>query len=625
MKSLNFTAITISSGLLATLALHAEDKAPDVKTDAYRTSLSQEQLRSDTTRVKAELGALLEEYGQYRAAAPELAKLKDVAGELDLLQDQDMRAVVQILREASRLESAETARTKVVEASVEQKTIQTRLQELADRLSLQKAQAAMRERLESLALRQAANLRQTQRVADTGSTPHDVKWDAHETAPLAQAEQKAISAEVAMVSDSLKYLAATEDPKAAKAFSAALAKVDEAQLKAKAQDADRKMSDNFQQAADTEKQILGGLKTAIATLDAERSKEERDREMAEKLSGLAEKEKALTQATTQAWSNSQNDIRHDQEAISDQAELAQAVLQQLNGQAAATVSEAHQTSEDLVKELNKNGLFDHVDSVAKATDSQTAVARKLEAASDLLQKEATELAKQNPSSQGQNASSQAANSPADKQAAEDAGKMREMAGQLESARQGMQMANRQIQQKGDQNDTRTRLDRAAQELHQAEARAQSMGEALPKDVGEHISKASEQNNLSREGIGKGDPSQQEQSRWKLDEAQREVDRALASLQNAANQMALQQQQQQRAENAKQASKPMGNDRSIGGKVTGNVSNTDLANTDIIAGGKRDSGQREALSLLQQEKAPAEYEEMVQQYIRNLAKGELPAK
>lgn len=619
-------------GLLAfsSIPALAEDKPADAKTNAYRDSLSQEQLRSDTTRVKGELDALMEEYGTYRAAAPEMERLKEVVGGLDQLQDREMREVVQMLREASRLDNADGAKNKISQAAAGQKNIQVRLRELADRLAQQKAQAAMRQRLEDLALRQAANLRETQRAADSGSTPKEMKWDVREAAEAAKTEQKALTAEIALVEQSLKYLSDNEDPTQAKAFAEAAEKANEAKLAEHAQEANQRMEENFQQAAESERKVLEGLKDALAALDAARPKEERDRELGEKLDNLAQKQKQLTDATTDAWSNKQEDIRKEQGRISDEAELAQEMLEKLNNDAAAKVADARQTSENVVKDLNERGLLDRSDAVARTTDGQNSVAEKLAEAGEMLKKEAAELAKNNPSSQGQADGGQEPVSAEEAQQAAEAEaameKMRDIGEKLQDAGQQLEMANRQLSQNGDKNDAGQRMDRAGEKLKQAAEEAKAMADSLPKNVGEHIAKAIEQNAESRKGVGQGSADDQERARWKLDEAEREVDRALADLQSATSQMA--QKQQQAKQNGqklagKQRSSP--NDKNPAPPSADEKSDTNEADGMLATGGARDSGQREALSLLKQEKAPPQYEDEVKQYIQNLAKGQLPAK
>lgn len=622
MKRLIPTALGLFTTFSALPAL-AADKPADVKTHAYRDSLTQEQLRADTTRVKAELAALMEEYGSYRVAAPEMERLKEVAGGLEQLQDREMREVVQMLREASRLESPDSAKSKVSQAAAGQKNIQTRLRELADRLAQQKAQSAMRQRLEALALRQAANVRETQRAADSGSTPKDLKWEVREATAAAQIEQKALTAEISLVEQSLKYLADNQDPVQAKAFADAAEKADEARLADHAQEANKQMEGNFHQAADAERKVLEGLKSTLAALDAARTKEERSRELGEKLDQLADKQKQLTAATTRAWSNNQDEIRKEQGSITDQADLANAMLQRLNNDAASKVEEARQTSDNVVKDLNQRGLLDKADAVAHATDGQNTVAEKLAAAGEIMKKEAAELAKNNPSSQGQDTGRQDPNATQDPQQSADTAaameKIQDIGEKLQNAGQQLEMANRQLSQKGDKNDAGQRMDRANQQLQQASAEAQAMGATLSEKVGEHISKAIQQNSESRKGVGQGSQEEQEQARWKLDEAEREVDRALADLQGSANQMAQQQQSKG------QKGRPSPDNRNPAPPTPDEKSDTSEANGQLAIGGGRDSGQREALSLLKQEKAPPQYEEKVRQYIQNLAKGQLPAK
>ena len=109
------TALIVTSSLVA--GISAAQEPHSAKTTAYQTSVSQEQLRASTRRLKTEMVGLLDEYGQYQAATGELAKLKNALGQLDTVSENDMLAVVKILRDASRMEKGDDTKAKLVEAS----------------------------------------------------------------------------------------------------------------------------------------------------------------------------------------------------------------------------------------------------------------------------------------------------------------------------------------------------------------------------------------------------------------------------------------------------------------------------------------------------------------------------
>jgi hypothetical protein len=87
-----------------------------------------------------------------------------------------------------------------------------------------------------------------------------------------------------------------------------------------------------------------------------------------------------------------------------------------------------------------------------------------------------------------------------------------------------------------------------------------------------------------------------------------VDKALAALQEAANQLAT-------ADQGDEPGSGEGTGKGSGGKGEGSGP---PAGKLFIAGSVSGEAQREALSLLKQDKAAPEYEPMVNQYIKNLA-------
>ncbi|MDB6076569.1 MAG: hypothetical protein JWO82_316 [Akkermansiaceae bacterium] len=621
MKALHFTTgAMIASGLLTASA--ADPKPPEIKNTAYQGSVSEEQLRADTKRVMGEISALKDEFGRYPSVQAELARLERAAGDLGRLEESDMREAARILRDASRLENPENTKSKVLEAATAQKKIQTQLREIADRLAVQRDLAEMQQRFEALALRQAANLRETREAQDPKHPDNSAAQ------AMAQAEQAALAKEIATASESLKEVANTEVAKKTEAFTEALQKATEVQLPDKAQEAARKVADKDHQAADSQQAVLEGLKNVVAALDAGKPEADRAREMAAKLAELAEKQDQLTTATTQAGKPEQDAVRQQQEKISDQTDLAKSLLDQLSPQAAEHAANARDKAEEVVKKLDPSGSLDDANQVAKATDQQKEVAKDLDAASDLLKKKAEELEKkQAGSSQGNPSGSQpesgVQSSPQDQQAQEQIEKMDGIAQSLKDAKLQMRVADRQMLQQSDLSDAEKRLSEAGKNLEEAAKKAAEMQELLPAPIGEHIAKASELNGQAK-GEMKNSGSDKDATGRKLSEAEGEIDRALAGLKEAAEKMA-EQGQKPGDQQANQKGQQPGGKQPGQGQAPGELAKSNSTDANMIQAGKAEVGQREALSLLQQEKAPAEYEEMVRQYIRNLANGELPAR
>ena len=101
-----------------------------------------------------------------------------------------------------------------------------------------------------------------------------------------------------------------------------------------------------------------------------------------------------------------------------------------------------------------------------------------------------------------------------------------------------------------------------------------------------------------------------------DRSQHNANQALDGLQKAANSLA--------AKNLADSQKKGSKQSQAGGiGKEGGEGKDGKQSSDLKAVGESQGGRREALSLLQQEKAPPEYEESVRQYIRNLAEGAEP--
>jgi len=618
MKNPTVTTLLVASAFAAiTPGFAQENKEASAKTTAYQTSVSQEQLRATTRRLKGEMIGLLDEFGQYQAAGGELTKLKTALGELDTVTEQDMAAVVRILREASRMEKVDDTKAKLVEASGEQKEIQSMLRAIADRLILQKDEASIQQRLENLALRQMANLRDTKAMAESGSKPDKVKSEQQKTQQVNKAEQEALKEEIRLAMDTLENLAKKSDSPAKEAFEKALKTGQENMIRTQADQSSEQLKTDFNEAAKSQEELLKNLQKMAEGLNSRKTAEEQSRELASKMDELARKQEQLAKAVTKAWGDQQKqEVRKEQEKISDQLEMAKEALAKLNPEAAKQAEQAQQQSNDVAKQMQDRKEMEKVDAVAKASDAQNAVADKLDAVSEMLEKQADALA----GNEGQQNQGEQETSQMDQQQAA----ISDAVSQVMDAKSQMALAKKQLQS-GDQQDARQRLDRAQQKIDSAKQEISKAGEAVSKSVGEELSKADENIGKAEQGIGVGSKQDQEKSRWNLDRAEDNAARALAGLQQAANQLAAQQaSQQSKQQQASQQpgqqppGQPQSSKSDTSGPASGQMGKDKNEGTDISAVSKAKGGQREALSLLQQEKAPTEYEAMVQQYIRNLA-------
>ncbi|WAC20797.1 hypothetical protein OVA24_05300 [Luteolibacter sp. SL250] len=604
------------AGLIASAlpAAAQEKKERSVQTTAYQTSVSQEQLRATTRRLKGEMAGLLEEFSRYQAASGELKKLTEALGELDVVTEQDMVAVVKILREASRIETLDESKAKLVEASSGQKEIQALLRAVADRLTLQKEEAEMQKRLDNLALRQMANLRDTKRLAETGDKPEKVKHELLQVREMSKSEQEAIKKEIAMTMDALKNLAEKSESPDKEAFEKALKDGEQNLIRNQAEQAAESVKTDFAEAVKQQEELLKNIKQMTENLQQRKSAEEQSRELAEKMDQLADKQEQLAKKLTEGWGNENKQaVRKEQEKLTDQMELAEESLQKLNPDAASKVEQAKQESSEVAEKIRDKQAMENIDNVAKATDSQKAVAEKLEQAGEMLQQQADALAGNEAQQQQGQDSQQSSEEMSQQQEA-----ISNAVDQIMEAKNQMELAKRQLRDGSDQADARKRLDSAQQMLDQAQQDVAKAGESVEKFVQEELKKADEGIAKTEEGIGVGSKQDQEKSRWNLDRAEGNANLALTGLQRAANRLAAKQGQQQgEQQQANQQNKGDSSRQDTNGPA-GPMGRQKEETSGVSAVSKGGGGQREALSLLQQEKAPTEYEAMVQQYIRNLA-------
>jgi len=608
------------AGLCASSILPAgaqEKKERSIQTSAYQTSVSQEQLRATTRRLKGEMAGLLDEFSRYQAASGELRKLTEALGELDTVTEKDMIDVVKILREASRLETQDASKAKLVEASGQQKEIQTLLRAVADRLALQKEEAEMQRRLDSLALRQMAALRDTKRLAESGEKPEKVKWEHQQMRDVNKAEQEAIKKEIALTMDALKNLAEKSESPDKEAFEQALKTGEQKLIRNQAEEALESVRKDFAEGAQKQEQLLQNLRQMTQDLQQRKTAEEQTRELAEQMKQLSERQDQLAQKLPEAWGDDKQKIRKEQEKLSDQLELAKENLAKVNPEAAAKVDQAKQESTQVAEQIRDKKAMEQIDNVAKATDAQRQVADKLEEAGAMLEKQADALAanEQQQQQQQDGGEQQAQEMSQEQQAISSA------VDQIMDAKEQMELAKKQLQNGSDQNDAKQRLDKAQQMLDQAEQEVAKAGDAVEKSVTEELNKADEGIQKAEDGIGVGSKQDQEKSRWNLDRAQGNANQALAGLQRAANKLAAKQGQekgQQQAAQQQGQQKGAESSRQDANGPAGEMGRQKDEKSDVSAVTKGGGGQREALSLLQQEKAPTEYEAMVQQYIRNLA-------
>lgn len=616
----------IAAGSFVTRA----EEPPDLKKSAYQTGASQDQLRGETRRVKEAVEALREEFHEYSSMQNELHLLESTMQDLSGLEEHDMPDTAAIFKDASRLDDRKELRKNLITGSLEQKKMQVILREIADRLYLQRDLVAMRKRYHALAMREATTLREIRRAENP---------EAADGPLTALPEQLAIAREIAAAGEALQVLASNGSPLRRKTFAAALAKAEEGKLAQTAEDAaltpqlkvTRPTPDKAAAAA-----TLATLKTVIAALDTGRSAEDRTNDLVSKLDSLLKYQEKVAKFTPNVAGETRAGLEEAQSYLSDEMDLAQDGIANLQEEAARHNAEAWKKSEHLIGRIERSGFDRDKDAVKKAAEDQLSVAEDLRAARDLLQKKAEELAKENSSPEMEDFLNSLEQADVSEMAemTEMPQEMRDLIRKLLEAKAKIQKAKEMLKENQDPEKPGEQVEQSGKDLQEAGETAEELEGMIPGEVAEHIKQAGESNGEAAGKLGKGDRGESgegaggEQPGGDLDQAEAEIDKAL----DALKKMMMKGMGKGDKGEGEGPGMAMGKGKGGGGQGEGTEPGLGKAHrADNTASGikpvevtERDS-KREALELLEKEKAPAEYEQMVDQYIRNLGKGELPSR
>lgn len=654
--------------IIALIALNSlassVEEPPDLKKSAYQTGASQDQLRGETRRVKEAIESLREEFHQYGSMQIELSMLESAMRDLAGMEEHDMPDTSAIFKDASRLDDAQEFRKKLITGSLQQKKMQVVLREIADRLYLQRDLVMMRNRYHALALRQATNLRDVRR-AENGKE--------QDSTVMAGPEQLAIAREIVAAGDALKLLASNGPPLRTKPFAAALAKSDEGKLAQTAEDAALTTRTKLQREVPEKAASLATLdtlKSVIAALDTGRSAEDRTRELVSKLDVLIKYQEALATFGPKVAASTRDAVIRGQAYLSDEMDLAQDSIAKLHEEAARYNAAAWKKSEDLFGRFEQTNPAGNLAAIKSAVADQRSVIADLKAARDLLQKKAEELAKENSSPELEDFMNSLEQAEVSDMAEmmEMPQEMRDLIRMLLEAKAKIRKAKEMLKEKGDPKEPREQVDQSGKDLKDADDTASQLEGIIPPEVAAHIRNAGESNGEAAEKLGEaadgkkpgpngpqpagegqpaegegqqpGGESQQpgdgkgQQPGTDLDQAEAEIDKALEALKKMMTKsMGMgpgdmpgdgEGEGQEKGQKPGKGGSGQGEGDAPGGKGKAKRGDNTPSGIKPVETTERNS-QREALMLLEKEKAPAEYEQMVDQYIRNLGKGELPSR
>lgn len=598
--------------------LPAEDNT--TRTAAYQGSMAQDQLRAQTRRLKTEINQMLEDFSKNPAAAEEVALARTALAKLDSLSEKDMLAVVQTMREASRAEGSGEAKTKLVAASNGQKQVQAALRALSDKMTLAKDESSVQQRLSELLLRQLANQRQAKNLTDGTVRDFEVKT----FLPIAVSGQEAMKTEITLLMETLKKLAANPASTNRLTFASILMVGQSSQAESLAAAAAADVAaKNYTGAIDNEGKVVAGLQSMVEALNKTKTAEERMRAAAAKIKELASLEQQLAKNTVKAEIYAMDKIKEKQQQIADEVTAIDKEISQISPQAKAPLTEAEKDLDAITDTIKAPSFRKNEANKAGVVEAQKGAADKLGRLGDMLQKKADELAGlDNPA--GSDSFGAGGDSP-DSKAME---AISNAANEVIKAQANISLAKGLMSKPSAADDAKSQMGKGQEALSKAQEALAGAGDAVAPSVGENLTGAKADVAATEAQTGKG--AGQEKAAFGLDSAGKKAAAALKGLQDAANTLAAKGGAgpgagKGQAGKGKPGKGPPGKSGKFDGTVAsgaGSPGNTQQEDTDFSSQNKLSDKDRMALSLLQREKSPPEYTVMVQQYLINLADGEM---
>lgn len=588
MKPARYLSMVIALGCAT-----AAEPSSSARSAAYQGGVSQEQLRVASGRLREELAQLAETYAKYPGAAGDVDILRKTVAELEKLSNQDMAGVAKVLMDASRAMDATAVQGGISEASGGQKNIQIALRALADKLARQSDLTAMHKRLEALAIRQHVNLEGTKQLATLSPTFQKLPARMRDDHRARKDEQAALGKEATLAVEALDKLAADTQSETAAVFKQAADTARSRQLQAHADDANLGIDLDYAGTNGNQEQVLETLKAMIANLDAAKPAEQLTREMAAEMEELARKQEQLAQQTPRMNGNEQEQAAKEQKEIAAKLDIMEERIAKEDPQAATRTEQASNEASHAATELSDDRMRREADRIARTADQQNRVADEIEKIAEELDKKAEAMAANNQDqnqnqAEGQDPQQQQAD--AEESAASEA--ISEAMDKMQEAKTDLEIAQLQASRQQDSGEkaksAMEKMDQAAQEMQNAGQGDSQAGKDL-ESAEKHAEQASQGQN----------PGQN------LSQSGRKLAQAMSSLRNSMNQMA--------------AKGTPSNQRGKGlaeGGMGGNADSGNLTRTD--ARGKASEGQRDALTLQQQDKVAPAYETAVNQYLKNLA-------
>ncbi len=351
-----------------------------------QAEVGQAQLRASTARVAAQLEAILGEFERNQLRGEEVELLRAIHGVLGQLSEQDMVRVIELLQVA-RSEDG-TRRSNLVEAFSTQKSVGLKLRQILLEYQRQQELSGIAARLEELANRQNANLRETRDLAESASGRRR-EWlteNQRISLQLQLTEQQSLRDEVASVIQRLESWSAEQDNEAAARAAEAL---ERPEIEALAVALDRTLQDlqtsRLLSAAGRQRATRQLLREVARLLVPPADELEALRAALAEVEQLADRQRAAHGATRQVAERSPEleQIARTQADLVDETDVTRAIVAGLDPAAAEQVAAAVGRMQEARGGLRNEAQPWRTRRIMAATQQDLAVAR-LQAAARLL-------------------------------------------------------------------------------------------------------------------------------------------------------------------------------------------------------------------------------------------------
>lgn len=596
-------SLTLAYALAGAAPLAAQAPESKTRTAAYQGSVTQQQIQDQARRIREELRRLVAEFRDNPAAGADIAQAEAILTKLTALGDEDMLRVIQDLRGASSADSSSDAAGKLLSASSAQKAVQSGLRTIADRLGRQADEASMEQRIRGLLLLQLTNQGRTHNLLD--GTTRD--WEMKNAAIVASAQQETLKTEVDLLLQKFRELSADAG---ANLFARLLAVAGKSQLGESSSKASQLLAEgNFAEAAKSQLSVIAAFQNLLEVINAGKTAEERLRTAATQMEELGARQTQLAQATERSGGGEQNGTKAEQRAIANEIAALGREVAQLSPKAAQDLEKAWNGMGGLDEKLKTTDYLFNAPNRTNFVEEQRGLADEVKGVADELKGQADKMDPAAGTS-GQTDPSAQAIAEASQSVMEAQHEMNATTSMMNSGADGQSLEQKL-------NSARSALAEAKDQIGQAGAAVPSAALDSLASAEKNLQGAEDKLGLGKDGAGAGkgpgQPDKQGASN-RLDEAKRDSQRALDALRQAANDLATGQ-----GPNGGRS----GQSASAPNQGMGTPGQTENENLGLNALDRLPPQDRQALSQLQREKYPAEYSAMVEQYVKNLAEGELP--